>query len=563
MSNEAKNIQQEQAPELNVLIIAHKQNQFASAAAFLSRRGVPCTIKGNIKDGIHFITSQKATLVFLSWNLPNANIIKTFQLLTQNFKVDCVVFAEKPDGKTAAELTGSRLPEVMQAPVSGPGLYMRIQKILKAKDEQQKAERHIGKQSDHSTDHGSDKIVLKSSKSGEDDDGSMFYNLGGNKNSSDKPGIINFQNQGPKYSEADYETESSDPNGNDISAYLDQLSDSPPDSVVQEGIKLGEYDGDVEEAPRLGHNELYSKNGQITSPSGAIQQNNPEGDPHSAQSGENSSNEKKAKGSKKDSNYGSVLNVAKKSQSKEAELGQYETTQPKEALIVDFKPRSGSKNAESILAQKTFEAIEKSVRPAFENYAAVERVSKAKIFNIHTPRFRGYLIFVVPMFNEFDRNVVATIRENLEALLKEQNEYLLHFEELNIDLEQVEFLKWAEANAEFFIQTVDHKSELICAYYPYDPSMPKVQEESNKMATVNIKDLKLNSKTNFNLYIHLPKNNKYVCYMKPGDIITEKHKTKFEKHKMNNLHIKNDEVTRFKEYFVSNQIQDIIKKKAS
>lgn len=563
MSNEAKNIQEseEQAPALNVLIIAHKQSQLASAAAFLSRRGVPCTVKGNIKDGIHFITSQKATLVFLSWNLPNANIIKTYQLLTQNFKVNCVVFAEKPDGKTAAELTGSRLPEVMQAPVSGPGLYMRIQKILKAKDEQNKVDKVIGK-SEHNNQSGNDKIVLKSSKSGEEDDGGAFYNLGSNKNQSDKPGIINFQS-GPKYSEGDYEAESHDPNANDISAYMDQLQDAlPEDSHIQEGIKLGEYDGDTQEHPNLGHNGLYNKNGQKTSAHGAITQENPESDPHSANSDGIHSDEKKSR-SKKDGGYGSVVNVAKKNQTKEAELAQYEVSKPKEALIVDFKPRSGSKNAESILAQKTFEAIERSVRPAFEDYAAVDKVSKAKIFNIHTPRFRGYLIFVVPMFNEFDRNVVASIRENLESLLKEQSEFLLYFEELNIDLEQTEFLSWAEKNAEFFVQTVDHKSELICAYYPYDPSLPTVKDHGNKMATVNIKDLKQNTKTNFNLYIHLPKNNKYVCYMKPGDIITEKHRDKFEKHQMNNLHIKNEEVTRFKEYFVSNQIQDIIKKKAS
>jgi DNA-binding response OmpR family regulator len=541
------NEKNDQAPALNVLIIAHKQSQLASAAAFLSRRGVPCTVKSNIKDGIQFITTQKATLVFLSWNLPNSNILKTHQLLTQNFKVECVVFAERPDGKTAAELTGSRLPEIMQAPVSGPGLYMRIQKLLKAKEDLAKGEKTAGPKTNNSQDSNhSDKIVLKSSKAGEKDN-DTFVNLGSNQNKN-KSGIINFQSHNAKYSEEDYETEDNDPNANDISMYLDQLNDEPIHGEWnEEGLKADNMQDSTSQGD-LSNTEIEALN----------------------------SEERKSRSNKKEISYGSVVNVAKKNQAtknswrnsyepgkpNEVATPGYEQTKQKEALIIDFKPRQGIKDSESILAQKTFEAIEKSVRPAYEDYAPVDKVSKAKIFNIHTPRFRGYLIFVVPMFNEFERSVVASIRTNLEALLKEQNEYLLYFEELNIDLEQTDFLGWAQENAEFFVQTVDHKTEIICAYYPQDPSLPKVTEKYNKMATINIKDLKLNSKTNFNLYIHLPKNNKFVCYMKPGEVITEKHKNKFEKHKMDNLHIRNEEVTSFKEYFVSYQIQDIISKTA-
>lgn len=574
MSSEAPNIKDkpEEALPLNVLIIAHKQSQLASAAAFLSRRGVPCTVKSNIKDGIQFITNHKNTLVFLSWNLPNANIPKTFQLLTQNFKADCVVFAEKPDGKTAAELTGSRLPEVMQAPVSGPGLYMRIQKILKSREELLKGEKPTSAKQSGVQNHQNDKIVLKSSKNGEDKNESGFINFGSTNNQKDKPGIINFQKNTPKYSEEDYEKDSgsNDPNANDISMYLDQMNDEPiHGEFLKEGLKATEM-SQTEEG-------IKSKNhGTFT------QEGIGEGQLNEAEIEALNAEEREARTTKKayPKDYGSVVNVAKKNSAKEnswkgqydptntshnntAPLPDYQKTEPKETLIVDFKPRQGSKDAESILAQKTFEAIEKSVRPAQEDYDSVKVISKAKIFNIHTPRFRGYMIFVVPMFNEMDRSVISNIKTNLQNSLKEQNEPLYHFEELNIDLEQTDFLGWAEKNAEFFVQTVDKKTEIICAYYPLDPSLPKVDAMSNnKMTTINIKDLKQNSKTNFNLYIHLPKNNKFVCYMKPGEVISEKHAEKFEKHKLKNLHIKNEEITSFKEYFVSNQLKEIIKKKA-
>ncbi|MES2767889.1 MAG: hypothetical protein V4596_01985 [Bdellovibrionota bacterium] len=574
LSSDAITLKEKDEPalELNVLIIAHKQSQLASAAAFLSRRGVHCIVKSNIKDGIQYITAQKATLVFLSWNLPNSNIIKTHQLLIQNFKVECVVFAEKSDGKTAAELAGSRIPEVMQAPVSGPGLYMRIQKLIRAKDEQGKIDKLPGPKTNNSQDSNqNDKIVLRSSRN-ENSNDDTFVNLGSNHN---KSGLINFQSQNTKHSEEDHESGSDDPNANDISAYMGQLTDELPvnNSTLQTEKKSS--------SPAIYTQKGFKTNSMKSQQDGlngeshsTTEKGLQRGEMYESEIEETQSEEKKARSHKKEADYGSVMNVAKKqtppksfwknqyteTKPTESAIPDYEKTKAKEALIIDFKPRSGSKNSESLLAQKTFEAIEKSVRPAYEDYVPVEVISKAKIFNIHTPKFKGYLIFVVPMFNELERNVVGSIRANLEKLLKEQNEPLLYFEELNVDLEQTDFLGWAQENAEFFVQTVDHKTEIICAYYPYNPAMPKVAEMSNKMATINIKDLKQDTKTSFNLYIHLPKNNKFVCYMKPGDIVTEKHKIKFEKHKMDNLHIKKEEVTLFKEYFVTNKLQEIIKK---
>jgi hypothetical protein len=465
---------------LNVLIIAHKHSQLASVAAFLTRRGVPCSVKGNIREGINHIISQKVTFVFLSWNLPGANIIRTHQVLTQHFKAECIVFAERPDGKTAGEISNSKLPEIMQGPLSGPGLYLRLQKILKDKGELHKLDTPKREPQEEFT---------KPDK---------FINVGPANVKSDQPATMNFQEPEPI----------ADPE-NDISRYLDQIQSETEATFVQEGMKKGSLHQAKETKPPA---------------------------------------------------FGSVVHIHKKEPGKTIVV---DNSPPptKETLFLDYKPKKGSRSSESILAQKTFEALEKSVRQAIVGYTSVGVVSKAKVFNIHTPKFRGYLIFVVPMFFELDRRVVSEIRENLEVLLKKEKEHLLFFEEVNIEIAQKDFLTWAKENAEFFIQTVDHDTEIICAYHPCEDSLPKLEESNQKMSVIDIKDLKQNSTTSVNLYIHLPKNNKFVCYMKPGEVITKDHIQKFEKHKVQNLHIQNEDITPFKEYFVSHQVKDIIKKK--
>lgn len=118
-----------------ILIIANRPKSFESAANFLSRRGHPCSAVSNIKQAFKILTEQKPGYVFLSWNLKNSNTLKTVKLITTTFNSYVVVFAEVADSKTAAELASARLPEIMQAPVSGPGIYMKIQRIIKAKEE--------------------------------------------------------------------------------------------------------------------------------------------------------------------------------------------------------------------------------------------------------------------------------------------------------------------------------------------------------------------------------------------------------------------------------------------
>jgi len=500
-----------------ILLIAHKKNQFSSAATFLIRRGVPCTIKGNIKEAIAHIQKEKPTFVFLSWNLPHANIPKTYQLFTKTFKVNCVVFAEKSDGKTAAQLTNSHIPQTMQAPVSGPGLYMRIQKLIKEKEENQNSESHAPKYHESRTNEKGDKIVLKSSH--KEDKKDSYITLSSHKDESNKPGMINFQK--PQYREEDIEDQSLDTGDeNDISAYL---NDIPEDDAL------------------------------FTS---------------------------------QDQDYGSVTNLAKDF-SNDAPLPQYEVTRPKEDLLVsvekketshldanldstksadvrflsNFQPQAKTKIAKTLLFEKTLQAIHDSLRPIQSEYGKVQVVAKARIMNIHSSRFHGYLIWAVPMFHELDRNLFSQIKEKLQTLLQQSGEELKSFHDFNVDLEQVNFLDWCNEYAEFHIESADKSTEIICAYFPTEPSLPKTEDTNVKMAAIEPKDLKAQTKLNFSLFIHLPKNNKFLKYLKSGDILTESHNQKFEKYKVKKLHITKDDQEHFNEYFASNRINETIRKK--
>ncbi len=604
MSEDKKEQQKEQLEiPVNVLIIAHKQSQFAAAASFLTRRGFPCTVKGNIRDGLQFITKQKATHVFLSWNLPGANIVKTYQLIAKTFKVDCVVYAEKADGKTAAELTMSRLPEVMQAPVSGPGLYMRIQKLIKQKEEGPTltpAERKAALQQQRAA-----SITLKSAKevptdgtwenAGVDpEDGQPIYrfksnnpnhkhkgtftfkgpkppeldkdgNWGGGsgvfKHESDEKdestgNLVNFQKSGPKYSEEDFQSANGDDSLNDISDLLSEadlgelasqtetgIGQAEDLSANENGLNTEELDATLDSAEAEDHEA--SSDGADTTKSGSW----------------------KSKRSKEPKDYGSVLNVAKKVDKKESALPEYEQTAAKESLVINIEPKMKSNGPTSLLAEKVLEAIKNSTKPSGKIDKKIEELNEAKALTIHSSRFNGYLLLASANGILKNDETFQNIKDHLIILLDKVGEKLLNLEELDLDLQGLQIDIWAQEHAEFIISSSHEGQEIMCAFISTVGTLPKVKENPDpKMVTIGSDDLAANTKSKFNLYLHLPKNNKYIRYLRPGDTINSQHVEKFEKHQLNDLHIKKDELKSFKEYFASNKLATLstsTKKKAS
>ncbi len=121
--------------QISLLIVANRTKSFETAATFLIRRGHPCTLESNPQEAIKFIAQKRPQVVLLSWNLTNSNITKLYNFITNTLKCFVIVFAESTDTKTAAELLSSAFPEIMHAPVSGLGIYMRIQRVAETYEE--------------------------------------------------------------------------------------------------------------------------------------------------------------------------------------------------------------------------------------------------------------------------------------------------------------------------------------------------------------------------------------------------------------------------------------------
>jgi hypothetical protein len=219
------------------------------------------------------------------------------------------------------------------------------------------------------------------------------------------------------------------------------------------------------------------------------------------------------------------------------------------------------------LAEKVLEAIKNSTKPSQKIDNKIEKLTEAKAFTIHSPRFHGYLLLASANKIILNEETFRSIKEHLMILLDKVGEKLMNLEELDVDLNGMEFNVWADEHAEFVVSSCHEGNEIGCVFISTPNTLPKVKENPDpKMVTIDTKDIQPDTKSKFDLFLYLPKNNKFIRYLRPGDTIKSKHIEKFEQHQIEGLHIKKEELKSFKEYFASNKLntrQSSAKKKAS
>ncbi|MGE0763218.1 MAG: hypothetical protein AB7N80_08070 [Bdellovibrionales bacterium] len=115
--------------EVEVLIICKNPAGFQQCASFLSRRGWPTTVMGNLSKAIDYIVKNSPDFVMLSCNHPNPGTQRLPNLLAQ-MKTTCIGFSETGDASSNAKLAGLALKHKLQGLPSGPNVQRMIRKIL-------------------------------------------------------------------------------------------------------------------------------------------------------------------------------------------------------------------------------------------------------------------------------------------------------------------------------------------------------------------------------------------------------------------------------------------------
>ncbi|MBK9322804.1 MAG: hypothetical protein IPM97_07650 [Bdellovibrionaceae bacterium] len=215
---------------------------------------------------------------------------------------------------------------------------------------------------------------------------------------------------------------------------------------------------------------------------------------------------------------------------------------------------------QTLIAKGTQQALDEST----ENHDGVihekiEVASNMACIMVESERFSGYLVAVMGNNKKMETDFITTIKQRLFKFLKDNGEDVSEDDALGLRIKQVEFEPWALEYADFLRKSVHKGNEVAMAFFPRRP--PKVileESQHHDMAKLHIGDLVGDRPIEFDLYMYLPNNNKYVLYTPKGGVFYNKQLDRLKNQGVTHMHVQKDAAKSISKYKAQNYLNDLV-----
>jgi hypothetical protein len=160
---------------------------------------------------------------------------------------------------------------------------------------------------------------------------------------------------------------------------------------------------------------------------------------------------------------------------------------------------------------------------------------------------------------KIDQAFIDSVKTKLFKFLKENGEEVKDGDGMEIKIKQVDFEPWALEYAEFLRKSVHEGNEVAMAFFPRRPIKAILEDSHHKdMAKIQLNELDGDRQVEFDLYVYLPTNNKYVLYTPKGGVFYNKQMDRLKKQGVTHMHVQKDAVAAISKYKAQNYLNDMI-----
>lgn len=218
---------------------------------------------------------------------------------------------------------------------------------------------------------------------------------------------------------------------------------------------------------------------------------------------------------------------------------------------------------DSIIVKGTQAALDESVHVTgdVDTVNEIDKTSNLACIEINSPRFSGYLVAALGKNRQIDQAFLDMVRERLFNFLRTHGEVVSEADStsISLNLQEVEFEAWAFEQAEFLRKSIHEGDEIAMAFFPSSDTKVRIEDSvSEKMVKMTLDDLKDDTTVEFDLYIYMPENNKYLLYTPQGRPIYKDQKSRLTQKGVTHMHLRKESVSQVKKYKVQNFLNDKI-----
>ncbi|MFS4460505.1 hypothetical protein [Bdellovibrio sp. HCB2-146] len=216
---------------------------------------------------------------------------------------------------------------------------------------------------------------------------------------------------------------------------------------------------------------------------------------------------------------------------------------------------------ESLISRAAHEALEKTVHKTRAAYIEkVEMTSDMSCIVVESTRFEGYLVAAIGRNREPEEAFIRGLQERIFHFLRDNGEQINESDmPMLVTLKRVDFKSWAASEAEFMRKSEHNQEEVSIAFFPRPQIRLQFEDSENeKMAKIKMEELKADVPVEFNLYIYLEENKRYVRYTPKGAKLLSSQKERLERQGLKHMHVYKEELPEFNRYRAQNYLNDKI-----
>lgn len=238
----------------------------------------------------------------------------------------------------------------------------------------------------------------------------------------------------------------------------------------------------------------------------------------------------------------------------------YARREKKRGYRIESDPRYRKNDGnESIIVRGTQQAIDDTVDLRGDPADEIAKATNVACILIQGPRFSGYLVCAMGHDRKVDNRLIGSIQEKLISFLKANGEELKDDEVIDMKIQEVDFQDWALEQADFLRKSVHDGDEIAMAFFPTGNLEARLEESaSRKMLQMKLDELRDDTPLEFDLYIYMPENNKYLLYTPEGMPIYGQQKSRLRERGVTHMHLKKEAVQGVKKYRAQNFLNEKI-----
>jgi hypothetical protein len=155
---------------------------------------------------------------------------------------------------------------------------------------------------------------------------------------------------------------------------------------------------------------------------------------------------------------------------------------------------------------------------------------------VQTSKISGYFIIAFGQNRSLDASWMKEIKSQLGYYMSTFEEGLLIDPMEELMIEEVSFNDWTKSQADFILQSVHQNTELVLAFFR-DPVDIAIKESSHEGHVELDLDAIPANKVDFDIYVYLPQNARFVLYNPRGENFSEVKKNKLASQGVTSVHI--------------------------